>query len=83
MVVILFGVDSDGPLFCFNGHGPARTNGSLMELSIIFPAYNEGAVIRQNLLQVKKKLEEEHLSWEIIVVDDGSTDDTLRQAQGL
>jgi dolichyl-phosphate beta-glucosyltransferase len=53
------------------------------ELSIIFPAYNEAAVIRQNLLQVQKKLHEDHLEYEIIVVDDGSTDDTLGQAQLL
>jgi len=46
-----------------------------VELSIILPAYNEEPVIRQNLLQVKKKMDELHLNYEIIVVDDGSTDD--------
>jgi len=54
-----------------------------VELSIIFPAYNEEPVIRQNLLQVKKKMDELHLNYEIIVVDDGSTDDTFQQAQWL
>ena len=82
MVVTSFSIYSHGPVFYFNGHGPAG-EGMSVELSIIFPAYNEGPVIHRNLLQVIKKLDERRLNYEIIVVDDGSTDDTLAQARLL
>ena len=48
-----------------------------LELSIIIPVYNE----RDNLVPLERKLEEElaklQLSYEIILVDDGSVDGCL------
>ena len=51
-----------------------------MELSIILPAYNEGKIIRRNLESINCFLKTLNIEYEIIVVNDGSTDDTFQQA---
>ena len=50
-----------------------------MRLSVIVPAYNEGAAIKQNLLEIKKALKPYVDSFEILAVDDGSSDNTKEQ----
>lgn len=50
-------------------------------LSIIMPAFNEGAKIYDNLLETISCLETLDVSFEIILVDDGSSDNTLAEAQ--
>ncbi len=45
-------------------------------LSLVIPAYNEGRVIENTLGKVTSYLERIGLSFEVIVVDDGSRDDT-------
>ena len=50
-------------------------------LSIILPAYNEGCWIYKNLMDVSHTLASFLPSYEVIVVDDGSGDDTLAQTQ--
>lgn len=45
-------------------------------LSVVMPAYNEGIHIYQNLLTVSSRLAEFCQDYEIIAVNDGSTDDT-------
>lgn len=45
-------------------------------LSVIAPAYNEGEWIGQFIELVREELERRALTWEIVVVDDGSTDST-------
>jgi dolichyl-phosphate beta-glucosyltransferase len=52
-------------------------------LSVILPAYNEAKVIADNLNAVKRKLASLNISYEIIVVNDGSTDDTLSKINGM
>ncbi len=47
------------------------------ELSVIIPAYNEAAAIKGNVALVVQKLDALKISYEIILVNDGSTDDTL------
>jgi len=46
------------------------------ELSIVIPAYNEAAVIGETLAEVSEYLEGRGLDYEIILVSDGSTDNT-------
>lgn len=48
-------------------------------ISIIVPAYNEGKLIRNTLGSL---LALDYPQFEIIMVDDGSTDDTERQVEG-
>ncbi len=47
-------------------------------LSIVVPAYNEGLRIGNTLAKVRSYLETRNYPVELIVVDDGSTDDTAR-----
>jgi len=46
------------------------------DLSIVIPAFNEKAALPQTLDTIKAIVEAENVSYEIIVVDDGSTDNT-------
>jgi len=46
-------------------------------LSVIIPAFNEAQRISSTLQSTAEFLEEEGYDWEIIVVDDGSSDDTV------
>ena len=46
------------------------------ELSIVIPAMNEGAVLPRTLETIKPIVAAATVSYEIIVVDDGSSDDT-------
>ncbi len=47
-----------------------------IKLSLIIPAYNEEGIIKETLDAVLKFLSEKRYNWEIIVVDDGSSDKT-------
>ena len=47
-----------------------------MKLSVIVPCYNEGKSINEFYKRLKDKLSERKISHEIIMVDDGSSDDT-------
>lgn len=52
-----------------------------IEVSIVLPAYDVGKVLAQHLLAVERTLAHSTTSFEIIVVDDGSTDDTFEVAE--
>lgn len=60
-----------------------KSNESRPDLSIIIPAYNEAARLPTTLLLLVAYLEREHLSYEIIVVNDGSSDDTAELVNGF
>ncbi len=49
-------------------------------LSLIVPAYNEGARLGESLRAIADYLHEQPYTWEVLVVDDGSTDDTFAVA---
>jgi len=49
------------------------------ELSVILPAYNEGHIIEETLDRVDHIVKQTGLRYEIVVVDDGSVDDTKRK----
>lgn len=51
------------------------------ELSIVIPAYNEGARIEHALDRVMACVAEQGWNAEVLVVDDGSTDDTAQIVQ--
>ena len=52
-----------------------------LSLSIIIPAYNEGARIGKSLQSVFAYLNEQAYESEVVVVDDGSSDDTSEVAE--
>ncbi|NIQ01285.1 MAG: glycosyltransferase, partial [Nitrospinaceae bacterium] len=45
-------------------------------LSIIIPAFNEESRLRETLPGLKRFLDRQDYAWEVILVDDGSEDDT-------
>lgn len=47
-----------------------------MDLSIVVPAFNEDESLRELLAEIMVVTEKEGYEWEIIFVDDGSTDNT-------
>lgn len=52
-------------------------------LSIVIPAYNESLRINETLLDLNNYLNAQNYSWEIIVVSDGSTDNTNEIVENL
>jgi dolichyl-phosphate beta-glucosyltransferase len=56
---------------------------SPLEISVVIPAYNEAAVIGQTVKQVAHYLHEQHLMYEVLVVDDGSMDETVKQVHEM
>lgn len=55
----------------------------LKELSVFFPAYNEEDNIKKTVLDAVKVLQKVAIRWEIIIVDDGSKDNTGKIADQL
>jgi glycosyltransferase involved in cell wall biosynthesis len=53
-----------------------KTNSPQLSLSVVLPAHNEGKNLPFILKEASLLLEQLNLDYEIIVVDDGSTDDT-------
>ncbi|MBU1036413.1 glycosyltransferase [Patescibacteria group bacterium] len=54
-----------------------------MDLSVVLPIYNEEDVIQATILEVNSFLKEKNFNFEIIVVDDGSTDDSFKNVKNL
>ncbi len=54
-----------------------------MELSIVIPAYNEASRIANTLRNVTAFCESHLTDWEVIVVDDGSSDHTEEEVSGF
>ncbi len=54
-----------------------------MKLSIIIPVFNEERTIRMLIEQVFKAVKDLNINAEIIVVNDGSTDNTLKVLQAI
>jgi glycosyltransferase involved in cell wall biosynthesis len=51
------------------------------KLSVIVPAYREARHIRENLSRLLAELEPLGIAYEVIVVSDGNTDETAREAE--
>ncbi len=54
-----------------------------MYLSVIIPAYNEEKRLPGTIKSINKYLSDQHYSWEIIIVSDGSQDKTVEVARSL
>ncbi len=50
------------------------------KVSVIIPAYNEGSIIKMSLEETVKTFEDFGCDYEIILMDDGSSDNTLAEA---
>ena len=53
------------------------------ELSVIIPAYNEAGRILPYLRQIAEYFDAQHRSYEVLVVDDGSVDETAAVVEGF
>ncbi|NIO29115.1 MAG: glycosyltransferase [Candidatus Latescibacteria bacterium] len=52
-----------------------------VDISVVLPAYNEAEAILGTIKEVEAAIESSHRRYELIVVDDGSTDDTSAEAR--
>jgi len=63
---------------------PQRHNGTAtVDLSVVIPAFNEQRRIGRSIEAVRGYLRRSGLAWELIVVDDGSTDRTASVADEI
>ncbi|MFS2102718.1 glycosyltransferase family 2 protein [Variovorax sp. Varisp85] len=60
---------------------PLATEAGARSISCVIPCFNEAANLRHLLPLLEDILWATHMRWEIIVVDDGSTDDTAAVAE--
>ncbi|MBI4718920.1 MAG: glycosyltransferase family 2 protein [Planctomycetes bacterium] len=51
------------------------------QVSVVVPAYNESAAVASVVQELRAMLRKNDINAEIVVVDDGSTDDTARSAR--
>lgn len=54
---------------------------SVKNVSIVIPAFNEGLAVREGIVELREILAATDIEAEIIVVDDGSKDNTAREAK--
>lgn len=52
-----------------------------VELSVVVPAYREGRRIHSNLTRLISELDKLNVTYEVVVVSDGNTDATVREAK--
>ena len=50
-------------------------------LSVIIPTYNDSQRIKSTLMQISEYLDKSRFTYEIIVSDDGSSDNTKAQVK--
>ena len=65
------------PIFSMSTPNPISPE-SRPFLSVVIPAYNEGGRIEDTLRSVTNYLGTQAYTWDILVVDDGSSDDTAQ-----
>lgn len=54
-----------------------------MDLSIIIPTYNRSNTLINGLKYLTSQKNTENINWEIIIVDDGSNDDTFEKVKSM
>jgi len=55
-----------------------KSNTGKLDISVILTGFNEGSVLSDNLKRIEKVLNDTKYSWEIILYDDKSQDETLK-----
>jgi glycosyltransferase involved in cell wall biosynthesis len=50
------------------------------KISVVVPAFNEGRIIEASLREIARTFDEFGCDYEIVLIDDGSRDDTLKKA---
>ena len=56
---------------------------SIKKLSVIFPIYNEQKTIKKTLIEWKNLLDKLSINYEMIIAEDGSTDNTKQVLNNL
>jgi len=59
------------------------SNSAVAEITVITPMYNEAGSIQANIRRILDVMSGLGVSWEYILVDDGSTDASLEEAKAL
>lgn len=54
-----------------------------IHLTVLVPCYNEDTIIRNNSQEIINFLSKKKYTWELIIVDDGSSDNSLREIQSI
>ena len=54
-----------------------------MDLSIVLPAFNEEEILERTVTSLRSGLSKFEVTWEIVIVENGSTDSTLEIARSL
>ena len=65
---------------CYEAH---EVSSSAPEVSIVIPVYNEEALLRSALGELRARLLLMHWQYEIILAENGSTDRTLERLREL
>jgi glycosyltransferase involved in cell wall biosynthesis len=58
-------------------------NSSPPNVSIVIPIHNEEAILRAAIVDLRERLRDCNYDWELILVENGSTDNTTNVANGL
>jgi polyisoprenyl-phosphate glycosyltransferase len=53
------------------------------DVSVVLPVYNEAGHLQQEIDRIRLALDASHLSYELVVVDDGSTDGSTEALEGV
>ena len=63
------------------GREETRLEKARPTLSVVIPAFNEEGAVREGIEKVLKVLKDNNIAGEVVIVDDGSTDNTLAEAR--
>lgn len=71
------------PTNLMNSNSTTTNHQTRVDLSLVIPCFNEGGVIPILKGRLLSSLPDLNLAWEVILIDDGSRDDTFQQLSAL